>query len=489
MQTNTLLIHVIEQDESPQLQPQDNRYQCDICKYEIEGYRSYVFHLKTIHKMYYIKELIKKHWLRLNDQDPPFPCPDCGKLFKTARHYEIHMGSAHKYDLILTVNKKILPIINDPNNYCQACEDTYSNKNNFKAHLRKVHSMAIINQNANIAPDPFDPNFYCQTCQKKYENRKKYRKHLYSIHNIRGVKETPKKNDDPTSIKPEADDSNQILRQPKETSTESKTKSANTIKGILKSKTINLKTITKPGANPIVSRITLRKRTINYLEQEVNSTAIKKRKRARESDAPLQPIIDDPNFFCRVCKKTYSNKYGYRVHLEHIHFIKPPGHVNTGAVNELIHLLPDPHDPDFYCRVCKSTKFNLAQHRQHCRSVHHMVFDREFKNPDAPIDIDCPNFYCPRCEKQFKGKYYYRSHLKSVHEIVYKQAKRKANNDVEIDIDSPDFYCAKCDKKFQEKYYFRRHLKYVHTLKYKLSKSMKKEKKRGVTFADKIDDA
>lgn len=488
MQTNTLLIYVVEQDKSLQLQPQDNRYQCDMCKYEIEGYRSYLFHLKSIHKMYYIKELIKKHWLRINDQDPPFSCPDCGKLFKTARHYEIHMGAAHKNGLILTVNKKILPVINDPNNYCQACEDTYSNKNNFKAHLKKVHSMSIINRNANIVPDPFDPNFYCQTCQKKYENRKKYRKHLYSIHNIRKTKNTPTENDDPASLKPEAVDTNRILRHTKEISTDSKTESQNTIKGILKSKTTEPKTIMKPEAKPTVSRINLRKRTINYLEQEVNSTAIKKRKRAKEPNAILKPIIDDPNFFCRVCKKTYSNKYGYRVHLEHIHFIKPP-HVNTGAINEPIYLLPDPHDPDFYCRVCKSTQFNLVQHRQHCRSVHHMVFDREFKNPDAPIDINCPKFYCPRCEKQFKGKYYYRSHLKSVHEIIYKQAKKKANNDLEIDIDSPDFFCAKCDKKFLEKYYFRRHLKYVHAIKYKCAKSMKKEKKRGVTFAEKIDDA
>ncbi|CEP11698.1 hypothetical protein [Parasitella parasitica] len=102
------------QNEPASLSLPDNRYQCDICKYGIEGYRAYLFHLK------------------LDEGEPPYACSDCGKQLKTARSYELHLGTAHKEELLSTIKEKMLPIVNDPNNYCQSCEDTYSNKNNLE---------------------------------------------------------------------------------------------------------------------------------------------------------------------------------------------------------------------------------------------------------------------------------------------------------------------------------------------------------------------
>ncbi|KAI8641934.1 hypothetical protein BD408DRAFT_198021 [Parasitella parasitica] len=438
--------------------PPDNRYQCDICKYEIEGYRAYEFHLKLAHKLHFVKKLIYKHWLRLDGQESPYICPDCGRHFKATRHYEMHMGTAHKNDMLSMMKEKMLPIINDPNNYCQSCENTYSNKNNFRAHLRKVHSIAIYNRVANVVPDPHDPDFNCAACQKKYENKKKYRKHLYSIHNIRSVNDKLVEID--SNVKLEEHDPNLIMKQA-------------TMSNIAAESLYS--TSNHKGSNGILRR---RPESLD-LEKEVASTTVKKKKEGTS----LLPKIGDPNFYCRVCKKTYSNKYSYSVHLDHVHDIQPPQHLSKTPVDP-DKLFPDPHDPDFYCRICEITHFNLPEHRLHCRIVHHMVFERQYKNPDAVINIDCPNFFCRKCEKQYPGKYNYRSHLKSVHEIIYKQAKKRANSDIEINIDSPDFYCDKCDKRFQEKYYFRRHLKYVHNLRYKREKLIRKEGKRRVQFAD-----
>ncbi|KAL9552114.1 hypothetical protein MBANPS3_003954 [Mucor bainieri] len=452
---------------------QDNRYKCDICKFEIEGYRSFVFHLKLAHKMHYIKKLIQKHWLCIDEKEPPYTCSDCGKVFKTARHYEIHRGSTHKKDLLASISKCIMPKVDDPNSYCQACEATYSNKNNYKAHLRKVHRIAIINRDASIVPDPFDPNFYCRACHKTYTNKKKYRKHLYSIHNIRGVKDKPE-SATMTAEEPEVMQtqhcSTRIISSAMDDEPRPKTRAA--LKAALSAKpTADApKSILKP------KEASAKEKEAEDLEKEVNSFIIGKRKRPASDD--FLPDVNDPNNYCRVCDKTYSNKYGYRVHMEHLHNMKLPQLVTNSFKNMPSPVLPDPHDPDYYCRVCQIINYNLTAHRHHCRIVHQMVFERKYKNPDAVIDIDCPEFYCPKCEKHFEGKYYYRSHLKSVHEIVYKQAKMLVNKEVEIDIDSPDFYCGKCDKKFDEKYYFRRHLKYVHDLRYKNAKIERKDDDR-----------
>ncbi|CAO3627751.1 unnamed protein product [Mucor fragilis] len=116
----------------------------------------------------------QKHWLHIGDEEPPYICSDCGKVFKTTRHHEIHRGSAHKKELLECISKSIMPIIDFPNNYCQVCEATYSNKNNYRAHLRKMHRMTTINRDASIIPDPEDADFYCRACQKKYANKKKY---------------------------------------------------------------------------------------------------------------------------------------------------------------------------------------------------------------------------------------------------------------------------------------------------------------------------
>lgn len=424
-----------------------------------------MFHLKLAHKMHYIKRLIQKHWLRLEEEEPPYTCSDCGKVFKTARHYEVHRGSIHKKDLLACISKNIMPKSDNPTFYCQACEATYSNKNNYKAHLRKVHRMTIVNRDTSIIPDPYDPDFFCRACQKKYVNKKKYCKHLYSIHNIRGIKGKAKgatrTAEEVCSTRPNGS-----------TMDGSRPKTRAALKAAMKAKSAPdvHKSITQP------EEFNAKEKEAADLEKEVNSFIIRKRKKTTSDE--VLPDINDPNNYCRVCDKTYSNKYGYRVHMEHLHNMTLPQLVSTSVKNMPSPVLPDPHDPDYYCRVCQITNYNLTAHRHHCRIVHEMVFERKFKNPDAVIDIDCPDFYCPKCEKHFEGKYYYRSHLKSVHEIVYKQAKMIVNKEVEIDIDSPDFFCGKCDKKFDEKYYFRRHLKYVHDLRYKSAKLEKKHDDR-----------
>lgn len=67
------------------------------------------------------------------------------------------------------------------------------------------------------------------------------------------------------------------------------------------------------------------------LEKEVDSFIIGKRKKPA-SDTFL-PDINDPNNYCRVCDRRYSNKYSYCVHMEHSHSINMPKLVSTSAKN------------------------------------------------------------------------------------------------------------------------------------------------------------
>ncbi|KAG1078575.1 hypothetical protein G6F42_024199 [Rhizopus arrhizus] len=81
--------------------------------------------------------------------------------------------------------------------------------------------------------------------------------------------------------------------------------------------------------------------------------------------------------------------------------------------------MPDPEDPNFYCRVCKITDTALWRYRKHCRRVHHMKLDTLMKKykpiPGVKPVLKDPNNYCRACRASFPSPKAYSAHLNMKH--------------------------------------------------------------------------
>lgn len=151
----------------------------------------------------------------------------------------------------------------------------------------------------------------------------------------------------------------------------------------------------------------------------------------------LESDVDDPNFYCRICKQTYADKLYYRHHLCRNHRMKLKSLRNCQYDPDFF---PDPLDLNFYCSVCKSTKPLLKRHRQHCRVAHFMGLNSiPFAYLDAVIDLQSPGFYCAKCDKHLMRTSNFLYHLEAIHSL--KQPKFPYPN-ANIDVFDSNFYCA-----------------------------------------------
>lgn len=136
----------------------------------------------------------------------------------------------------------------------------------------------------------------------------------------------------------------------------------------------------------------------------------------------IAPDPFDLDNYCRTCDRTYNAEYIYRSHLIKVHGIGDKLQAVKAALTiKKAKFLPDPMDPNFYCRVCNTKKTSLNMHRRHCRSAHDMVFPalRDFTPfPDAEKDMFSPEHYCAKCDKRIGAQGSFRKHLRRKHNII-----------------------------------------------------------------------
>jgi hypothetical protein len=93
--------------------------------------------------------------------------------------------------LRIEFDKSILPDIDDPNQYCRACNHRFSSKNYYKVHLIAVHNMKpkrtrmLPRTNTGILPDVNDPDYYCRPCNYQYKMKNVYKRHLTIVHDMK----------------------------------------------------------------------------------------------------------------------------------------------------------------------------------------------------------------------------------------------------------------------------------------------------------------
>ncbi|KAF1802199.1 hypothetical protein FB192DRAFT_1104704 [Mucor lusitanicus] len=81
---------------------------------------------------------------------------------------------------------KVKPDIDDPNNYCRACQKGFSSRGIYRVHLRKVHQMMMpllrVKVDHKQLPDPYNRDYYCSVCKKNYAPTWSYRQHCKQVH-------------------------------------------------------------------------------------------------------------------------------------------------------------------------------------------------------------------------------------------------------------------------------------------------------------------
>ncbi|EPB90611.1 hypothetical protein HMPREF1544_02521 [Mucor circinelloides 1006PhL] len=177
----------------------------------------------------------------------------------------------------------------------------------------------------------------------------------------------------------------------------------------------------------------------------------------------LEPDIEDPNFYCKVCETTYPSITLFKKHLRMIHFIinktarAPPTITPLGAIRtEKAFVVPDRDDPNNYCRACKKHYINQSRYHAHLAKFHDMPkFSRK---EDVLPDIFDPNFYCRSCERSLSTKFAFRHHCLRLHNMTIPNEKDLPN------VHDPAFHCKPCDNTFENKDTYWQHCREAHLI-------------------------
>lgn len=97
----------------------------------------------------------------------------CNISLKSESSYRNHCRYFHPLRLKPAIlNSDVLPNLFDLNNYCKACEKTFTTKYDYHSHLGYIHKKLDIPQLqkkkkiGDITHGINDPNHYCRSCDK-----------------------------------------------------------------------------------------------------------------------------------------------------------------------------------------------------------------------------------------------------------------------------------------------------------------------------------
>lgn len=149
-----------------------------------------------------------------------------------------------------------------------------------------------------------------------------------------------------------------------------------------------------------------------------------------ELDCNLQPN-QDTEFGCALCEKPFSHELLQHNHLQRFHKIDPLKNPNK--------LLPDINNPDVYCRSCKKKYSTKSKYYIHLRMVHNMENPdgrRYIKYPHIASSRYDPNNYCSAYEDQHS--FYY--HFRQIHKINIFIIHRRIfkNNQIKPGVNNPN---------------------------------------------------
>ncbi|KAG2190038.1 hypothetical protein INT46_007403 [Mucor plumbeus] len=289
---------------------------------------------------------------------------------------------------------------------------------------------------------------FCYICRKSYKSEWYYKRHVRLNHD---------KMDDPLNQQPpDANDPNYYCRAcDKKLST----------KDSFSRHIMTVHSVHFPDKVPVISQCKPCSLTFpskgRYRDHLLTEHKVALNLEKGDHDPNFLPDPDDPNFFCRTCGKTKKTRAKYRIHCRNIHHMKLDKPV--ALKKPVVEKPPTIEKPELYCIPCKrgfKTERKLLYHSRTVHKFKRTIDDQRLPNPDAVIDMESPNFDCAKCGRTYEDSSSFKLHLKVVHDLTYK--KRKVGD---ANVNRPELYCSICKKQYQKNASFKKHLATVHSLK------------------------
>lgn len=155
-----------------------------------------------------------------------------------------------------------------------------------------------------------------------------------------------------------------------------------------------------------------------------------------------QVTDDGAKHFCYLCQKTYLQK-GYKTHLRFGHKIYFEDKVIKNGIH--FRVLPDPTEPDHYCRACQENYKGINDYRQHLQEYHKLILPPLIKK-ESLVTPEVVNInkakinYCYECQRSHRLRLECKKHLTSVHKIgVPSSARRYVDKTIKPDPMIPTF--------------------------------------------------
>lgn len=178
-----------------------------------------------------------------------------------------------------------------------------------------------------------------------------------------------------------------------------------------------------------------RKRYVQHLANYHKMKRVRKVRKIEIDDPALVPNFFDPNFYCNYCDRSFSSKHRFYCHCEVIHHLEIP-----------VKGYPDLEDPNFHCKICNVYSPDKTTFWEHCLSLHL----RKFVGRTKP--------FCIICRKKFQSEWYYKRHVRLIHDKMDDPLNQQPPDE-----NDPNYYCRPCDKKLATKDSFTRHIMKVHS--------------------------
>lgn len=139
----------------------------------------------------------------------------------------------------------------------------------------------------------------------------------------------------------------------------------------------------------------------------------------------LHPIVNDPNYYCRVCHVSHSTREAYQNHLQTKHHVSFPSSstVTTNLIPKReIQSGPAVTRPNKLCKMVP-IQINFDPKLPFSSSN-----DEQIRNANILPDLDDPNHYCKPCHITKPNRTSYLVHLSMMHKITRKKKCSKAPN-------------------------------------------------------------
>lgn len=166
----------------------------------------------------------------------------------------------------------------------------------------------------------------------------------------------------------------------------------------------------------------------------------------------LKPDIDDPNNYCKACKRRFQTRVGYFLHLKRIHNFDVKKMIDSIDQRQF----ESSTKTHYFCCGCNQYMKDQASLEEHISTAH---YKSKIKHFDLTPDFEDPNHYCKACERLFTTRQQYTAHLRLIHKLIKATAMVEDVDRLGVD---PNHYCCACNQYMSDQMAWMKHICIAH---------------------------